>query len=765
MVSTEGKTSVSWWIVVVCLLPICCSDSASAQAGGDDAVAVEDSPRIFGQVTDPKGEPLPDVDVSAQFPVASSNLWFVRTLKAKTGSDGRFSLPVDFGDLEYQVSFRYRQAGTAKAKVVPNECKGIAVCVARKAAHVLTGSVIDGKSDQAVAGARVRYFGEYHKFTIETETDNEGRFRLTELPASEFQGVIYAQKGDRVSNARMVRYWYRDKTTQMDLTLGHGARLEGIVESAKSGTGLGKCTVTIRPDYASGFALHESTGANGRFVFTQVPPGDYLVTATRADFFDPEPNDRELSLGHGAQRSLNLALTQRATLSGRVVDRAGKAVAGAIVAVDEAHTSRNEHSPEVVRTDTQGRFSIRTGHLRTTGGEDALEAFSSKHGYGRASFENLQEGDEQTDMTIKLAGVMRVRGQVVADSGEPLSDVRVCDTSGFEAYAFTDGDGRFDLRTLPIRWADHTEGRVYFLAPRPEGMNVINQMAKAVQDHEAFQDKTGFFHHKAIKYEIKPDRTLNMVVRLQPTDLIELGGVVHDSSGKTVSKARIAVFAGNAKKDTWLRTLNPDPTGGELFAMDCVLCQTESDANGKWRVVMTRETAEGIQLAHWHRTEDPMRFSIGVEHDRGQATLVQDVIIEPGSSHKHVDIRLGKREENSGERRRPDLVRPTVHSTLPPNYRFANSVAWPDRRLTSTTTLPGSGCLPRSPFLSARKAVHNSPPARWHANATSTVMSSPLMWPAATSEPSCSPSVRSGLLNNPRAAKRAPAAGESAAAL
>ena len=604
------------------------------------------------------------MEVTARCGVMGNNLYRLVSPNTWTDENGRFSLPVDFPDISYNVTFRYRYGSRREMKIIPIETGQLQVQLAIKTSQIVRGQVVNGSDLSPVSGATIRYFGEYQKFVIERITDENGLFEITELPLSEFQGVIYAQLNEQVSPATMVRYRNAKKPVNVKLKLKDGAELRGIVKSELTDEPIENCTVSVTTPYMSGYSMQTTTDSNGLYMFHDLPPAEYKITAQNQNYFKYEKNshslNNEIKLSSGQYFQKDLTLKKRMTFTGKVFDFHGEPVLGAIVAIDEAHVSDNKYSPFVVHTDENGNFSITTGRIDTKPapklteidtivhktGEDAIEAFSSTAGYGRFRFSPYREGNVVKQVEIKLNGMIRVHGKVTDPNGNPVPEVKIYDNTGFEASSQTDKQGEFDLGIIPIRWPEKDQGSITFLAPRPEGNQVINQRTAIIKNSESENVEVGFLHHKQLHYSIEPGNDIELNVVLEPTELITLKGTVLYDSGLPAEGADITLFIGNADPNTWLQTLHPDVSSFSIITPinDRDICKTKTDNNGFWKITTTRETKEGIKLSYWSN-KDPNLFSIGIETPDKQTTLIQDIILDNNITKREIDVKLSDKNE------------------------------------------------------------------------------------------------------------------------
>src|SRR5688572_9304212 len=114
---------------------------------------------------------------------------------------------------------------------------------------------------------------------------------------------------------------------QTDLRM---ATVDGVVRNLKTGEPLADVRVSITPELqlpvttpAAAAAKTATTDADGKFNITAIPPGRYLVTATRTLFFRARRDSGPvaLSLGEGQRLTgIPILLSPTAVIAGRVVD-------------------------------------------------------------------------------------------------------------------------------------------------------------------------------------------------------------------------------------------------------------------------------------------------------------------------------------------------------------------------------------------------------------------------------------------------------------
>lgn len=322
----------------------------------------------------------------------------------------------------------------------------------------LSGRVVDG-SNRPVAGAAVLLA----RPARTTVSASDGGFRFDGLLAGAYD--VEARQDERVGGP--VRVHVGSDGKPVTLRLYRGARLEIEVVSIVDGHPIAGADVEVRVLHMhdGGGAQKGKTGADGKVRLA----GAILIGSearASAPGFAPAFKALDPSWQEGGVWHARIELVPGATFSGRVVDEAGFAIAGAVVeptAVSRGPMARNMPTDsrlgnvnpleatvrrQGVTTDAEGRFSV-----ALSAGTWRLAATEPRHETAVGE-RLLSDGKTAHDgILLTMKNGVRLRGRVLAADGQPAPGAVVRArwqlTARVEREVRADGDGRFVLIGLP----------------------------------------------------------------------------------------------------------------------------------------------------------------------------------------------------------------------------------------------------------------------------------------------------------------------------
>jgi hypothetical protein len=337
---------------------------------------------------------------------------------------------------------------------------------------ILVGRVADSESGLPLAGVTVRIAG----LALSALTDAGGGFTLSGVPAGAvrvelsiggyapqtFSVVVEAGVTVNVQTIPMYK-------TPPTATTG---TISGAVTAAADGTPLAGVTILVRGS-ASASA---TTGADGRYVLSELAPGNLMLTATKEGYVVASAS-ANLTAGDRVVFSPSLELSLSPRVSGRVIDRATLVpVSGATVSLDK----------EVAGTDADGRFTF--GNV--VSGEHLVKIDAP--GYLSRVLPIRTDGRNPLDMpAIELAhgtSPVTISGRVTDQTSGRGIDRAVVTVLGAELAAVADTDGRYRLEgvapgTATIRFsATGYIGETVILDISPYNEQPLDHTLQAGQD-------------------------------------------------------------------------------------------------------------------------------------------------------------------------------------------------------------------------------------------------------------------------------------------
>ena len=290
-------------------------DPSEAEELGD-LVLAKGSP-LAGKVVGPNGTPIAGARVTltprGALGAASDLVSAPRT--ATTAPDGTFRFEAGGAAANEIV---VEAAGLATQRVDAPKGGALRAPIVLAPGAALSGSV--KKRDGRPASAVVRFEGAGGPSRW-VETSADGSFRLADLTPRSGRVVVDAGEEGYAEAAAVTP---GPATPALALTLSPPATLEGKTFSVETLRPVARVKLTVGSPLATRVAR---SGPDGRFRLRGLRPGDLSVAAD-------EPRHvlwtrENVRLARGETKALDVPLTLGATLTGRVVDEAGRPVADA----------------------------------------------------------------------------------------------------------------------------------------------------------------------------------------------------------------------------------------------------------------------------------------------------------------------------------------------------------------------------------------------------------------------------------------------------
>lgn len=303
----------------------------------------------------------------------------------------------------------------------------------------LEGQVIDA-DEKPVAGATVVLSSNPPRTTTSEE---DGSFAFDGLVGRPYTLSARAAQGV----AGPVTAKLTERSDPVVLQLRPGARVTVTVQGPDARP-IDGATVELR-----GVDAVRQTTKAGVTTFSPVVPGGYQLAAW-ADGRARALSWLQVGLGETAAK---ITLLAGAPVSGRVVDEAGKPVAGARVTFHGASdwSQQADERLDGVPTDQDGTFRF----AALPAGSFRFAAAHADYARGSSALITLDGKNETRDVTITLSAGAVVRGTVVDQNQQPVSGARVrigvASRRGmiFEPprQAYSDAKGAFEIKGLARR--------------------------------------------------------------------------------------------------------------------------------------------------------------------------------------------------------------------------------------------------------------------------------------------------------------------------
>jgi protocatechuate 3,4-dioxygenase beta subunit len=587
---------------------------------------------ITGRVLDEMGKPIAGATANAYLPDSRGIGLQALLPGALTDAQGRFDVGVPFLEARYMLAVDLSGMGGANVNVVAakNTSAGDLV-MKRGATRTLRGSLVDS-AGKPVALQEVQIVGNYGVIRS-ISTDTQGHFSIDGLPSFLGQPVAIVHAGNQTTPLAIIR------ADDLPLKLVEAGSLSGKVVGDK-GQPLSGATVIAQPWFASGVELRAKTAADGTYTIPDVPPGQWLVSAEAPAYSRRPPQERysdlpKINVGSGATATANIRMERMAVAYGRVIDQAGRAVAGAVLKTKTTWQRNDSDAWRLVQTDDQGRFFIGTGQTARPDrpAENQLLVFSAQDGSTTLPLRDLAPG-EIRELTVKLPGSLRVSGRIVDPARKPIPDINC----GYTIR--TDAEGRFDLgrisraaegvtelQLIPPPLAGTTLGVAMILVPAPGTTRPQPDIVPDTRVH---------YVSRKIPLPATGDAT-DLKITLQPARMLEFTGIVRDAQGQPMADASVYALVGNVKADSWLRQVRPDlgPMGSWVDTYAANSARTGPD--GRYTVRCMRGEGDSVEVQEF--SFDFAHLALGVYSD-GQAKLIEKIAV-PKTGAVETNIQMG----------------------------------------------------------------------------------------------------------------------------
>jgi len=376
---------------------------------------------------------------------------------ARSDADGNFTIRFLAAGV-YRI--KARKAGYAEGSVSGirleegEELSGVVVELERGGAIV--GRVLD-EAGQPVGGALIYawlYRGDRVARTFKTATDEQGRFRLDNLPQGDYR-LRATAKGYLRERRYEETTVSADRESEVNFVLQKGASISGIITD-ESGKPVHKARVMLaKIDGTALFAHQTFSDKDGSFTLMGLPEGTFKLKVWHKEYLPQEAGPFTIR-PPDEMRDVRIILAQGATLQGVVTDSEGNPLAGITVAATCAvpYLYRN------TVTDKEGRFVIRG----LPNAPLTVSATATRGGFLTWVKRNIRPG--LGELRIVLAKGATLEGDIIAD--QPPKRYQILfyllekGRKRFAKQAFLQGDTHFVITGIkPARYAVKARAQGY----------------------------------------------------------------------------------------------------------------------------------------------------------------------------------------------------------------------------------------------------------------------------------------------------------------
>jgi hypothetical protein len=260
--------------------------------------------------------------------------------------------------------------------------------------------------------------------TASVAADSGGHYRIDGVPAG--QVTLSASKPSHRTAARQVTVVGGD-TVVADVALVKVAELGGRITNAA--TGFGVAGLEVRAG-----ALRSYTGADGRFLLSELPPGTWTVTLEKVGYASATLDAR---VEGGRRTTLDVAVAATGSVAGKVTSASSSALYGATVVVG-GRVARTTATGDYVLSDV--RPGAATVQISFAGYESRLVQASVTSGATTAL--------DVTLTALSTAPATVTGAAVDFETGAPLVGVTVTAWGGYYLTTTSSG-GWYSFSNLP----------------------------------------------------------------------------------------------------------------------------------------------------------------------------------------------------------------------------------------------------------------------------------------------------------------------------
>ncbi|GEM_PF-2016924 len=531
-------------------------------------IVLKEPAAASGRVETTAASPVGDAQVVAvvepESPGAINQTFNLDKFWTRTGADGSFRLEgLPSGNFMFLVTAEGLPVTARQSVRIPAEEE---IVIRIETGFSLSGTVVDGATGRAVAGARIRMISNAGGGFSAAESGEDGRYRLDNLAPGHYQVAIDA---DGYSTSMKRVEGKPGEAIQKDFRIQKGVTVSGRVVDAETGEGVPGASVTpLDPSIFLGGKTGVVSGPDGRFTLEGISPAGFgavegeegpsssripVPLIVQKSGWEPAQSLVEIPAGNDSLSDVEVKLIRLHVVTGRVVDGKGAPVSGAeirVLGTDPVgfpFLADPEEEDEPIRSDAQGRFQASFSF-----GDGLLVRHPSYawhvHVVEEAPF--LKGGSE---VIVRLQRGGTLAGIVLNEDGEPLVGEPVRFRPAGRKEVSPHLSSGLD-RVLPTV---STDGRGRFVSSKLEAGPWTVSIRKGKHSETAEVTEGGTSH-----------------VTLRAASLLSISGTVVDVSGAPVEGAHVYAMIRSTEdgSDMWTESAVSGPDGA--FTIEQLTAET-----------------------------------------------------------------------------------------------------------------------------------------------------------------------------------------------
>jgi 5-hydroxyisourate hydrolase-like protein (transthyretin family) len=390
---------------------------------------------LSGTVTNrATGRPLAGALVVASVPGLSGPGGFMIT-----GPDGRYNFS-NLQPFEYTVEVSAEDRGFQPVSRTVAVAPGAAVVqdFVLTGPGAIAGTVTNASTGQPIAGATIAVVAVF-SFDPVAISDADGRYLAEFLAEGTYVLRVSAPGG--FGSVRQTVAVTGGQLSQADVALPAPGAMTGVVSNASTGQPVAGARVDASPHgIDGGVPASTTTGADGRYAFAQLVPGEYLVSVSATGY--NAVRNAAVPVPSAATAVADFRLSGPGILTGLVTNAlTGEPIAGASVSVHDERTGFFD-----ARTaGADGRYTFAS----LPAAEYVVGVYAPGFSVGFRSAVVLTATTTEADLSLAPLG--RIAGLVTnASTGQPIggASVLAIQNNAIVASTRTAADGRYAIPDL-----------------------------------------------------------------------------------------------------------------------------------------------------------------------------------------------------------------------------------------------------------------------------------------------------------------------------